>query len=83
MSMFLIEIFIASYAKVLISIILFMICRIFLLKKKIIINLKPDYFLKFFFWLDLIATISMIFDIGWINIFSNTHTSGSNASQAA
>lgn len=27
---------------------------------------KDDYFLTFFFWLDVIATISMIPDIGWI-----------------
>ncbi len=27
---------------------------------------KEDYFLTFFFWLDLISTISMIPDIGWI-----------------
>lgn len=27
---------------------------------------KDDYFLTFFFWLDIISTISMIPDIGWI-----------------
>lgn len=27
---------------------------------------KDDYFLGFYFWLDLIATISLIADIGWI-----------------
>jgi hypothetical protein len=27
---------------------------------------KEDYFLTFFFWLDLISTISMLTDIGWI-----------------
>jgi hypothetical protein len=27
---------------------------------------KEDYFLGFYFWLDLIATISLIFDIGWL-----------------
>ena len=27
---------------------------------------KPDYFPWFYFWLDLMATASMIFDIGWI-----------------
>jgi hypothetical protein len=27
---------------------------------------KEDYFLTFFFWLDLISTVSMIGDIGWI-----------------
>ena len=26
---------------------------------------KEDYFLGFYFWLDLISTISLIFDIGW------------------
>jgi len=27
---------------------------------------KPGYFLSFFFWLDVISTVSLIFDIGWI-----------------
>ena len=26
----------------------------------------PDYFLSFFFWLDVVATVSLIGDIGWI-----------------
>lgn len=26
---------------------------------------KEDYFLGFYFWLDLISTVSLIFDIGW------------------
>jgi hypothetical protein len=26
---------------------------------------KEDYFLSFYFWLDLVATLSLIFDIGW------------------
>mmetsp|Transcript_3333 Transcript_3333/g.2301 ORF Transcript_3333/g.2301 Transcript_3333/m.2301 type:complete len:168 (+) Transcript_3333:211-714(+) len=36
---------------------------------------KDDYFLSFFFWLDLISTLSMIGDIGWI-------TSGGSGSGA-
>lgn len=33
---------------------------------------KEDYLLGFFFWLDLISTASIVFDINWINnlIFS-------------
>ena len=27
---------------------------------------KEDYFLSFFFWLDVVSTVSMIADIGWI-----------------
>ena len=27
---------------------------------------KEDYFLSFYFWLDLISTVSLITDIGWI-----------------
>ena len=27
---------------------------------------KPDYFLGFYFWLDFIATVSLITDIGWV-----------------
>lgn len=26
---------------------------------------KEDYFLGFYFWLDLVSTVSLIFDIGW------------------
>lgn len=26
---------------------------------------NEDYFLGFYFWLDLISTVSLIFDIGW------------------
>lgn len=27
---------------------------------------KDDYFMGFYFWLDLISTLSLIMDIGWI-----------------
>jgi hypothetical protein len=27
---------------------------------------KPDYIFGFYFWLDLVATVSLIPDIGWI-----------------
>ena len=27
---------------------------------------KEDYFLSFYFWLDLVSTVSLITDIGWI-----------------
>ena len=27
---------------------------------------KEDYFNSFYFWLDLISTVSLITDIGWI-----------------
>ena len=27
---------------------------------------KPDYLWSFYFWLDLISTITMLMDIGWI-----------------
>lgn len=37
---------------------------------------KEEYFLTFFFWLDLISTISMIGDIGWI---TNGGSSGGGA----
>ena len=42
---------------------------------------KPDYFLSFYFWLDLISTISLITDIGWIwdSIIGNTDYAASNA----
>jgi len=39
---------------------------------------KEVYFLTFFFWLDLISTLSMIGDIGWIT--SSGSTTGGNVS---
>lgn len=47
---------------------------------------KDDYFLSFYFWLDLISTISLITDIGWImNAMLGISASGGggNAKQAA
>lgn len=42
---------------------------------------KDDYFLGFYFWLDLISTASLITDIGWImnGIMGNSGNSASNA----
>jgi len=39
---------------------------------------KPGYFLGFFFWLDIISTASLIFDIGWISnlIFGTSGNAG-------
>ena len=28
---------------------------------------KDEYFLSFFFWLDLVSTLSILLDIGWIS----------------
>lgn len=42
---------------------------------------REDYFLGFFFWLDLISTISLITDIGWI-WDEITGTSDNNAQDA-
>jgi hypothetical protein len=43
------------------------VCMFFFLFEIIIASFsKPDYFLGFYFWLDLIATVSLIFDIGFI-----------------
>lgn len=46
---------------------------------------QKDYFLGFYFWLDLIATVSLITDIGWIynEIVGGGSISASNASQAS
>lgn len=40
------------------------------------------YWLSFFFWLDVIATVSLIFDIGWFMdfILGEDQSGGSNAS---
>lgn len=46
---------------------------------------KEGYFLGFYFWLDLVATLSLITDIGWIwnEIIGNEDVSASNAEQAS
>jgi hypothetical protein len=43
----------------------------------------PKYWLSFFFWLDMMATFSMIFDIGWImDSFNNASQANSLGSVA-
>jgi len=46
---------------------------------------KADYFLGFYFWLDFVATVSLITDIGWIwnEIIGTQDFSASNAEQAS
>lgn len=46
---------------------------------------QKDYFLGFYFWLDLIATVSLITDIGWIynEMVGGGDISANNASQAS
>jgi hypothetical protein len=46
---------------------------------------QKDYFLGFYFWLDLIATVSLLTDIGWIynEIVGGGDISADNASQAS
>jgi hypothetical protein len=46
---------------------------------------QKDYFLGFYFWLDLIATVSLFTDIGWIynEITGGGDISADNASQAS
>ena len=42
---------------------------------------KDDYFLGFYFWLDLVSTVSLFTDISWIMdpIYGNGDGSASNA----
>ncbi|OMJ82972.1 hypothetical protein SteCoe_16183 [Stentor coeruleus] len=46
---------------------------------------KKDYWLGFFFWLDLISTVSLITDIGWVwnEVTGGGSSSGSSASKAS
>jgi class 3 adenylate cyclase len=44
---------------------------------------KQDYWLGFFFWLDLVSTISLITDIGWVwNQVTSGSEAGDNATKA-
>jgi hypothetical protein len=42
---------------------------------------KDDYFLTFFFWLDLVSTLSMITDVGWV--MNGKKKSGGNVGSLA
>ena len=44
---------------------------------------KENYFNGFFFWLDIVSTLSLLLDIGWVTgpLFNNSDAAG--ASQAA
>lgn len=56
---------------------------IFLLEVILSSFVKPDYFLSFFFWLDVVSTVSMLLDIGWFSnwLFPSGRSGGlSNAS---
>ena len=45
---------------------------------------KDDYFLGFYFWLDLISTVTLIFDIGWFwDLILGSSGSVSNSQQAS
>ena len=43
---------------------------------------KDDYFMGFYFWLDLISTISLFTDIGWVMNFIMGTGSNNSASNA-
>lgn len=57
---------------------------LFLLELLLASLATPDYFLGFYFWLDLIATLSLITDIAWIwdEIVGTEDVDASNADQA-
>lgn len=49
---------------------------------------QPGYIFSFFFWLDLLATLSMLFDIGWLmeginSIFTSGNSAGNQAAKVA
>lgn len=42
-------------------------CMFFFLVECFLASLaKPDYFAGFYFWLDVVATLSLVFDVGFI-----------------
>lgn len=46
---------------------------------------KPDYLFTFFFWLDLISTVTLLLDVGWVSdvLFGTTsETAGSSQNSA-
>lgn len=47
-------------------IILIVIFAAFVLESTVLSIVNPEYFLSFFFWMDVLGTLSIIMDIGWI-----------------
>lgn len=63
-----------------------LVCLIFFTLELILASFsKKDYLFGFFFWLDIISTISIIFDIGWISsaLFSSGSGKAKNAGDVA
>lgn len=60
-------------------------CLFFFTLEIILSIMKKGYFCSFYFWLDTMATLSLISDIGWIwdPIVGNQDFSASNAQQAS
>jgi hypothetical protein len=56
-------------------------CMFFFLIEVIISSIAmPEYFLGFYFWLDIIATASLIFDIGYLwDLIAGTGDNANNA----
>ncbi len=46
---------------------------------------KPDYLFSFYFWLDIVSTLTMIMDVGWIwnSVNSDATTQARKVSQLA
>ena len=60
------------------------VCFVFFLFEIIFASIvQPGYLFSFFFWLDILATFSMVFDIGWImNSFQSASQAGDFGSLA-
>jgi hypothetical protein len=64
------------------------IISFFMFTLEIVISciVRDDYWLGFYFWLDIISTVSLIFDIGWIMDLivgvGQTSSNGNNVQQA-
>ena len=61
------------------------VCVIFIiLSIDIFINfcIHKDYRFTFFFWLDVVSTLSLVADIGWLTASANTSDGGANAINA-
>jgi len=60
------------------DIILIIIFVVFAVESIILSIVNPDYFMSFFFWCDIVGTISILLDIG---MFTDLYSSGNNSSR--
>ena len=71
-------IFLTAQQDYIFNIISVILCAIFVIELVLESLIKEKYFLRFYFWLDVVCILTIIFDIGWVHhlIFGDANTQG-------